>query len=340
MSNQEFKEWRTAQIASVILFRCFGNISIQDSNNPLYDMLVTYKDGTGLKFGVNVKSSSFVKSKAYDERFAELANHNFANADCKIPVLLLCVNESQETARFAFQIGWRYGRPRIYKDVELRTLNKANAEKCLEIIKSMDDVIRVLSANDMNVCKKITISKTFGQIQEHADILYLRRLSPNYKMRQKEIVTQKESFDRLLHGIPEEEYPSDLLDESIFKAIQARYPEAKCSSKTILLSTELKDLQFYEGSHMSNVYVRITPDVSTIPQGLLGILNGIEAINIQLQVFVMGIFNVEAFDNEGFTISLPFEGWMNAYMQLKEQLNSLHDISDYFIGQHQPDGIL
>ena len=340
MNNKEQKEWRMVQIAATLLYRYFGNISIESSANPIYDLLVKYNDGTDLRFGVNVKSSTFVSSKTYDDIIARLAKENFSNEGSNVPVLLLCVNESQETARFAFQIGWRYGRPRIYKDVELRTLNKANAEKCLEIIKSMDDVIRVLSANDMNVCKKITISKTFGEIQEHADILYLRKLSPNYKMRQKEIVTQKESFDRLLHGIPEEEYPSDLLDESIFKAIQARYPDAKCRSKTILLSAELKDLQFYEGSHMSNVYVRITPDVSTIPQGLLGVLNGIEAITIQLQVFVMGIFNVKAFDNEGFTISLPFEGWMNAYMQLKEQMNSLHNISDYFIGQHQPDGIL
>lgn len=340
MNNKDQKGWRMVQIAATLLYRYFGNISIESSLNPIYDLLVKYNDGTKLQFGVNVKSSTFVNSKTYEDLITGLARESFSNEGSKVPVILLCVNESQETARFAFQIGWRYGRPRIYKDVELRTLNKANAEKCLEIIKSMDDVIRVLSANDMNVCKKISISKTFGQIHEHADILYLRRFSPNYKMRQKEIVTQKESFERLLHGIPEEEYPSDLLDETIFKAIQNSYPDAECRSKTILLSTELKDLQYYEGSHMSNVYVRIMPDISTIPQGLLGILNGIEAITVQLQIFVMGLFNVEAFDNECYSVNMPFEGWMNSYMQIKEQMSSLHDISDYFIGQKQPDGIL
>ena len=52
-------EWRIEQIACTILYRCFDNVLIEKTPDwSLLDLLVSYNDGTDLKFGVIVKKKS------------------------------------------------------------------------------------------------------------------------------------------------------------------------------------------------------------------------------------------------------------------------------------------
>ena len=326
------KQWRSLQIAATILYRHFENISIEKSLSSFYDMLVKYQDGTNLKFGVIVKSSTYLRSKQFPSDVEILKIQNYELEENRLPVLLMCVNEEKETAKIGFLIGWRYGRPRIYNNIELRTFDKLNAYKVLEIIKSMDDVIRVLTNNDISVKKIISFSIQQPQgIVQHGDIIYLRKMSSNYKMKKVEVTDEKEKFNRLLKGIPQDEYPSDLLDELILQAVKRRYANAECKSSNVFLSTDIKDLQFYEGMHKTQCIVNIKPDLSTLPQQYWGVLNGVNIVTIVLELYVPGIFNVDVFDNEWFETSVNFDGWLEKYNELTSLRATLSNISDYFV---------
>lgn len=328
------KQWRSLQIAATILYRYFGKITIENSPNCLYDILVKYQDGSDLKFGVIVKSSTYLRSKQFSSDIELLKAQNFNLTDNQVPVLLMCINEVNETAKIGFLIGWRYGRPRIYNNLELRSFDKSNAEKVLEILKSMDDVIRVLSNNDLSVKKNISFSNQYPQgITQYGDIIYLRKLSSNYKMKKVEVVNKKEKFNRLLKGIPQDEYPSDLLDQLILQAVKSRYANAECKSSNVLFSTDLKDLQFYEGMHKTQCHIKILPDLSTLPQQFWGVVNGVNVVTINLELYVPGIFNVEVFDNECFEVSVDFDGWLKKYNELNALKATLSNISDYFVNQ-------
>lgn len=326
------KQWRSLQIAATIIYRHFGNITIENSTSSLYDMLVKYQDGTGLKFGVIVKSSSYLRSKQFSSDIELLKTQNYNIEDNQVPVLLMCINEVNETAKVGFLIGWRYGRPRIYNNLELRTFDKSNAEKVIEILKSMDDVIRVLSNNDISVRKNISFSIEQPQgIIQHAEVIYLRKISSNYRMKKVEVVDEKEKFNRLLKGIPQDEYPSDLLDQLILQAIKKKYANAGCKSSNVLFSTDLKNLQLYEGMHKSLCYINILPDLSNLPQQFWGIVNGVNVVTIRLELYVPDLFNLEAFDNECFETSVSFDGWLEKYNELNSMKATLSNISDYFV---------
>ena len=122
MNNKNI-EWRINQIASTILYRCFGDVSIEVlSNTKVIDWLVTYNDGTDLKFGVIIKKVGAKNAPNLSELAYEVNEIDFSNSKYRHPIIALFVEESTENAKVAFLVGWRFGSPRIYKNFELRNL--------------------------------------------------------------------------------------------------------------------------------------------------------------------------------------------------------------------------
>ncbi len=325
-------EWRIEQIACTILYRCFENISIEKTpEGSLLDLLVRYNDGTDLKFGVIVKKASNNQHESIDRLVDMLNKVDYTQSVNQIPIVLLTVNESTESAKIAFLVGWRFGKPRIYKNFELRNLNQKSADICLQLIKSMDEVIRVLSTDDLNVLKKITFSKKLedNRVQQ-AEILYLRRLSASYRMSQKEVVDEKERFERLLKGTPEEEYPQDELDQLILTSVKKQFKNAKVRSKLMLLSTDLDDLQYYKDIHCVNTTLLVTPDLSNIPAVALSMLDGLELFNVRLDVFVENIFYQDAFDGVSFDKEEPIEGWLKKVTEWNKLKETMRTITEFF----------
>ena len=330
--NASNMEWRIEQIACTILYRCFGNITIDKTPDwGIIDLLVKYNDGTDLKFGVIVK-------KGFDnltERIYGLVNLlykvDYTQAVNQIPIVLLAVDEPTESAKIAFLVGWRFGKPRIYKNFELRNLNQKSADVCMQIIKSMDEVIRVLSTNDLNVLKKITFGKKMpdNRIQQ-AEILYLRKLSSTYRMSQKEVVEEKERFERLLKGTPEEEYPQDELDILILNSVKKQFKNARVHSKLMLLSTELDDLQSYKNIHCVHTSLLVSPDLTDLPEIALSMLDGLELFSVGLDIFVENIFYQDAFDDVSFDKDEPLEGWLKKVTEWNKLKETLRPISEYF----------
>lgn len=331
MSTNMEEYRRIEQIAATILYRYFGNIVISPAISKLpFDFLVSYNDGSSLKFGVEVR-----KAQANNQDIERIINRilsmDFSEKDNRIPIIILFVSEESESAKVAFLLGWRFGKPQVYRDFEVRNLNEKTAGICLQLIKSMDEVIRVLSVDDLNVLKRISFSKKLGDNRvQQAEVLYLRKLSSTYRMNQKEVVDEKERFERLLKGTPEEEYPQDELDQLILTSVKKQFKNAKVRSKLMLLSTDLDDLQYYKDIHCVNTTLLVTPDLSNIPTVALSMLDGLELFNVRLDVFVENIFYKDAFDGVSFDIEEPIEGWLKKVTEWNKLKETMRPITEYF----------
>lgn len=325
-------EWRIEQIACTILYRCFDNISIDKTPDwSLLDLLVRSNDDTDLKFGVIVKRAFDNLPDSIDRLVNMLNKVDYTQSVNQIPIVLLAIDEPTESAKIAFLVGWRFGKPRIYKNFELRNLNQKTADICLQIIKSMDDVIRILSVDDLNVLKKITFSKKLSDNRvQQAEILYLRKLSSTYRMNQKEVVEEKERFERLLKGTPEEDYPQDELDMLIFESVKKQFKNAKVRSKLMLLSTELDDLQSYRDIHCVHTNLQVSPDLTNLPEIALSMLDGLELFSVCIDIFVENIFYQEAFDGVSFEKDEPLEGWLKKVTEWNRLKGTMRSITEYF----------
>lgn len=330
--NIVYSEWRVQMIACNILYRCFGDITIDRMPDwDLLDMKVSYNDGSDLSFGIILKRSCDNTTQIGEKLTGQLFMVDFTQKMYRLPIILMVVEEQTERAKIGFVVGWRFGKPCIYRNFELRILNEKNANVCLQIIKSMDEVIRVLSADELNVLKRITFSKKLHDKRiQQAEVLYLRKLSTTYRMKQKEIVNEKQRFERLLKGTPEEEYPKDNLDKLILKGIKGKFRNAKMKSKLILFSTDLKELQSYKNVHRLKASLLVSPNLNELPDIALSMLNGMEMLNIVLDVFVDVIFYEKVFDNISFFLNEPLEGWVKKISELNELKKTMESITMFF----------
>lgn len=330
--KKSLKEWRMEQIAIVILYRYFGNIKVRKSNSPLCDLIVEYQDGSNLRFGVNVKSSEYKRTESYKSMVDRLSKIDLQDERNRFPVVLMFVNENKETATISMQVGWRFGRPQIFSDFEQRQLNNENANLCLDIIKAMDEVIRMVSTDNIYFLKNISFEKiSLDNRVQRASILYLRKASINYKMKVKEVVTEKERFNRLLSGTPEDEYPNDELDKEIFDSVNDSFKNVKTITKVILFSTEIRDLQRYKQIYTYHTNLLIYPDLVSIPENLYGLIRGMESINIPVDLYVENSLYKDEFCNLSFTKTMPLNGWMKTYNELNELIKSYALISKFFV---------
>lgn len=211
------KDIRMLQIAAMILYRNVPNITLVQSNDNAYDILCSSTIDE-LRFGINVVSSSFSTSNTYEHYLNYLDSIDYSDKNYRIPILLMAVNESTETAMIGIQVGWRFGRPIVFKKPTMRSVTQENADKIINSVKMMDNTIRMLSEHGMKIVKTIAVeSIQHNGRAHHAKIVYLRDFTEQYKMKQKIVVDEREKFNRLFNGIPEDEYPNDFLDDSILE---------------------------------------------------------------------------------------------------------------------------
>lgn len=328
--NNNDNVWRIKQIAATILYRCFGNISIYTSHTGLVDMLVSYNDGTSLKFGVIVKKSVEVTNDEKEKLVQSIRNKVYQDERFHVPIIAMYVDEPAETAKVAFLVGWQFGEPRIYRNFDLRVLTPKTANLCLQIIKSMDEVIRLLSIDDLNVIKRICFSKKIGGARKKGEILYLRKMTTSYRMNPKTIVDEKERFERLVKGSPENEYPKDALDDLVFQAVKEKYRDASVHSSLLLYSTELKDIQLYKEMHCYHTSLVIMPRYSDISSEISSMLDGLDLFSTALDIYVEKGINENAFDDASFTKEEPLEGWIKKVLEWNTLKETMRPISAYF----------
>lgn len=309
---------------SEIIKNC-GNVSVERRPTTLYDWVVR-DNSQGLFWGVCVVSNTFTRTKAYVDYLKELSETDFTSH--RIPIIIMSVNTTTRKVLFGFQVVWHHARATVYHKVKFRELTYRSWGIALDNILSMDDVIRVLSTPNLRVIKHLLLSKQLDGVVYYANLIYLRNLSSNYKMVEKEVVDQKEQFNRFVFGIPENEYPSDELDSWIEEMVSKDCKIEKRKNDLLLFTTELRDLQVYNTSYLKVdnqlLFELQVDDVVLIPE------SGIASISKLIELFVSDTKAGDVFSFEIAPKFFSWNEWVTMYSDIKNKLESFHPLSEVF----------
>ena len=224
------------------IIECWHYASIMDIETPICDMIVEISE-CELKFALEVKTITAYKADDKQDFKNHLARAVYRQGAPNIPVIIALVDDINNTVIMGIALQWRFHTPIIEDDISFVELSPNNADVILDNIKAADSVIRALSNTNLKVVKKISFSFEQGGLYHQGYVIYLRDLRQGYKMNCKTPDTQQEEFDRFLNGIPEDEYPSDIIDEKILEAVEKKYHDSKIKSSLLVFSTELRDLK-------------------------------------------------------------------------------------------------
>jgi hypothetical protein len=140
--------------------------------------------------------------------------------------------------------------------------------------------ISLLSPNEIKFVKTISFSKSIGGIPHFAKIIYTRKPSSEYQMKQDDT-----SFKRLYYGIKEEAYPKDTIDEFILYAIKNIYTDAIVRSSILMFNTELDNYKRILPQFCKNRFViQINPHID-IDQAMKSGKNEWSGYFINLELF-------------------------------------------------------
>lgn len=325
------KEMRTMQIAAIAIKTILPNVRLELVNGGVFDILATLPND-GFRFGVDIVSNSFYETKRYKRYLDYLDNLDYSEIENRLPILLMAVNESTETVMIGIQVGWRFGRPIIFKKPTMMSVTQENADKIINSVKMMDNTIRMLSEHGMKIVKTIAVeSIQHNGMAHHAKIVYLRDFTEQYKMKQKIVVDEREKFNRLFNGIPEAEYPNDFLDDSILEMVNQKFPGAKLSSSMMLFSSDLRELQQLAQSIIMKAEMFVEPNLTNMPNAVLSLLEGVKFLHFNIDFFVDAPYCKATFENLSLHKIEPMEGWLRTYNEYDEALKTLHSPTEFFI---------
>ena len=112
--KNDLKRIRTIQIAAIALTKALPLIRLEQTNGSLFDILATIPS-EDLRFGINVVASSFSDTDSYEKYLEYLNTVDYSESDNRLPIVIVSVNESSESAKIGIQIGWKFGRPVVFK---------------------------------------------------------------------------------------------------------------------------------------------------------------------------------------------------------------------------------
>lgn len=332
--NRSTDEVIFCRIVANLLYKKINGIIVTFSNTPLYDLVVEEKQ-SGLLFGVKVGAMDYLASNDYQSYLKLLEESKYELKDERIPIILMCADKDTEIIRFGYQLTWERYRATVQTKVTLREITPENWEIMIINLKEMDRVIRILENDKISVIKRIAVEKKMsrGGIA-HADIIYLRRFTEQYKMQKKEVQTEQEKFHRMLTGIPEEEYPNDILDDIIMKGVESVFPNPRKKSHILLLNTEFQDLRRELERSKKEINIRIEPEFSDL-LNYQGFVDSFRILEIPLTLYhdPIKIFD-DSFNDEYPSVVAPVAEWIRGYGVLErlknETLRSIEDVITEF----------
>lgn len=290
---------------------------------PICDLLVHFYD-TNLSFVIEVK----LKTASND--ILNNYRHNVTKAIIsqgapKIPLIIALYDENADTVDMGIAISWRLDTPIIDKNISYLRLNEETKDRILDNIKAADSVIRMLSSTNCKVIKTISFSFPMKTINQYdGKVMYLRDLSSGYRMNCRKEISEEERFDRLLHGIPQDEYPNDQLDELVLQAIQNVYPNAKVKSNLLLFSSELCNLQReIKSSHQYECTITIIPQMDDIyPLNF----EGIELLSFPIDVYI-DMMTTKINLDKYFSVEIKTDS-IEQYKQIYSKLKTMKRVQD------------
>lgn len=225
-------------------------------------------------------------------------------------------------------VKWDFGESIINRNPNLRILDAGNMSSFFDLVRRQNSQIRVLQNEYLKVIKSINLDKDRNGIACNAVFMYLRDLSPTYKMNTKPVLNGLERVFRNLNGQPQKEYPSDFLDEHILAAIRKVYPNADFENSLLVTNTEYRNLLRYRNYGHEYGEIRFLPDFSEIPTEMYPKFKNFKGVMIGFDIYVLIKASKNAFSNEGFEFRFPLDGWFDALNTIVSQSQSLHKVSD------------
>lgn len=229
------------------------------TESPYYDVIISSRL-TSSKIAVKIYPTSYVGNSIVTQLYQQILQLNQSEKQLLLPIIILYVDANTGHATVQQLLNWHYGSATVYDPLTEKQVewNENNANI---IFAAMDKVICVLP-QEMWSFKKI-ISLNSDDFLE-AYIIYFRTFHDEYKMHPKPQLSEVEKFMRSVKGIPEDEYPKDELDEFILESVRKQYPDATINTSTLILNTELRDLQYYNRYKREKGKVIMLPDSNEI----------------------------------------------------------------------------
>jgi len=319
-----------SQAKANILQYCVG-VELSEVSTALYDFVVEDKQ-QGLRFGVHAVPEDFGKSVAFNDYVATLQAADLYERQNCLPIVIVAVNTSTLKTYLGVVVSWNREHPRIYKRVSMREATYRNWGIALDFILSMNDAISVLSQYGINILKRISVEVEGEQGEPcFGEILYMRSFTDTYRMRRKEVVTEKEKFERLLYGIPEDEYPSDKWDELIASAISqvmTIHPQNgnNIKSESFLFTTDLKSLQVYKNYAHKRIGIVFSPQ-----DGDVAAFDGAMLPTVDLQIYSVNPKDLAAFPCGYITMQVDVNELKTMIDAISDFKKTFHQISDYIM---------
>ena len=236
------KEILRMRIAAMKLYGSIPNIRIEIIGSDYWDLLITFIN-ENLKFAVKVGGSTFISSNSYNE-YVDFLREQYAST-AKIPIIVACVNESTEEASIGFILRWKFNQVVLYSKPGLAVLTPRTSTILKDNVMSMDNTIRVLDNNNLCVKKHMVISDVFPRFP-YCDIhlIYLRKFSEYYRMKEVRISSDLERFHRYQQDIPQNEYPEDEFDNYLKNSVQEKWSDAsiRIMNSQFILNVDLREL--------------------------------------------------------------------------------------------------
>lgn len=293
-----------------------------------YDIMVTSLR-RGLQYGVEIKRSEFARTKNYDGYIKKLQQHQ---GEIRVPILLVCVNESTEDVKIGIVFSWFHKRPLVTRNVVLWKSTQENWKKVLDLLAysaHVEGPIEFLQMGNLFVKKTIQLSAEKRDGRRYlAELVYMRKLSPEYKMNPIERNTPQDKMQFYLNGYYQDEYPSDTLDNAIYTAIHNKMDETMVNNKLIVMNTELRDLQIYRECNRGQVAVHISPRLDIMDENVMRLLGGFTAFNITVELYAQSVEDRDYFDNMDFEYTDSTDGWVEKVIEYRKGMAGYKKLSE------------
>lgn len=329
MNINRQKEWRTVQIAASEIAKFDKDSLIEEVNeNRGYDFLVT-SPKKGLQYGVEIKRSEFARTKSYADYSEKLQRRQ---SEISVPILLVSINESSEEVKIGIVFSWFHRRPLVTREVVLWKSTQENWDKALNLLSisaHVEGPIEFLQMDNLYVKKKMMLNVERHDGRRYlAELVYMRKMSPGYKMNPIERNTLQDEMQFYLRGYEREEYPSDDLDNAIYTAIHDRFGETTIKNKLIVLNTELRDLQIYRECHRGAVNIHIAPRLDDMNEAALRLIGRHTEFSITVELYAHSVEDRDYFDNMDFEHTDAADGWVEKVIEYRKCLTGYNKLSD------------
>lgn len=186
----------------------------------------------------------------------------------------------------------------------------------------------IMSSNYM-VVKEISVRiRKEGDRSIEGKFVYLRNLSETYKMQTvSEKLSFKDKFYRLLNGIPQQEYPTDFLDEVIQKYINRQFPDNNSHSSLIVFSTKLRNV-FLKYNRYSKIDIPLTFTIDGNLDELNKLIGIIQLPSITLNLLILPE-NELAFNGISLFYGLKVSDIANEIKMIFNLKPSCHQVKEY-----------